>query len=141
MIIRSNTAAEKEILKADEHNGQLVSEVVKQLEGRAPIAETTIGGEQELTAEQAKRLPYVMAAYMPCLLSQQMALCEIEAHVCNYWIVPPKYQVGRKDNVVYFSLCRVCYQMPNVLNVVSDELLARVAGQKKRPAILENWKH
>lgn len=122
---------------ADAYNGQLVNHVVKQLEGRAPVAEANIAGEQELTPEQRQRLPYVLAAALPCLLRGKVHLCEGKAHVVNYWIVPAYLQKGRKDNVVWFSLCRVCVSLPGVLTMVSDELFGRVSRQKAVPKVLE----
>ena len=78
------------------------------IHGKAPIAE---GELPELSEEQKRRLPYVMAAMqLPCIL------CGSEnTHAVNTWAIPDRLRAKGDESArtLYFCLCRQCLNSPN----------------------------
>jgi hypothetical protein len=130
LLIRSITRDQKEQDAADLLTGQAVVEFIKIMEGKAPLASTQIGGEQELTEQQRARLPYVIAARQPCLL------CAGKAYVVNHWAIPAALTEDRPDNVIFFALCELCFRLPSILQLVTQELLSRLNGERVKSPLL-----
>ncbi len=66
------TAKEEEI----DPLGTAVSDYIDVIEGRKPAAEAQVNGEQELTNEQRRRVPYIVALWRtPCFLCDKEPPC------------------------------------------------------------------
>jgi hypothetical protein len=130
-LIRVTSAEQKAQNAADLLTGKAVADYIRIIEGKAPAAAATIGGQQELTEQQRARLPYVLASKQPCLL------CDAAPYAVNHWTIPEALADDRPDRVIFFSLCRICFGLPGVLQLVSQELLNRLSGERVKSPLIQ----
>jgi hypothetical protein len=134
MIIRTNSKESHAQAELDQTTGEAVVDLVKVWEGRKAAA---VADVPDLDAQQRARLPYVIASVGACILASRFMFCERAPELVNYWAIPERLADGRKDNVVFFTLCRVCAQLPDWSARVEAELIERVEKQRKMPALAQ----
>jgi len=94
--------------------GQAVTDYIDVIEGKKPAAQAQIGGEAELTNEQRRRVPYIVAMYrLPCFL------CGIEPP-CDFFLP------FKTDDLVtpwrITAICSECKVIPGVHERIKAKL-------------------
>src|SRR5262249_54043037 len=86
--------------------GQAVTDLIDIWEGKKPAAKAEIAGDQELTNDQRRRLPYIVAlTRMPCYL------CEANPPQARF------YTFRVNDHVTPWKIigvCKECALLPDV---------------------------
>ncbi len=101
--------------------GQAVSDYIDIIEGKKPAAEAQVNGEQELTNEQRRRLPYVIALWRsPCYLCDKEPPCSYflpwkTADAVAPWRVTP--------------ICKECRALPDVIDMIAGRLVEELADE------------
>lgn len=111
--------------------GQAVTDYIDIISGKKPVARATINGEQELTNEQRARLPYVVAAKLPCVL------CHAEPYIVGSWRVPAIMAEDARDQTIYFTMCKSCKDIENVMDRVTVELMNQCQKALPKPPGLQ----
>ena len=97
--------------------GQAVTDYIDILEGKKPAAEAQVNGEQELTNEQRRRVPYIIALYRkPCYL------CDSEPP-CHYFL--PWKTADAVTPWKITAICKECRALPDVI----AQIMARLAEE------------
>ncbi len=99
--------------------GTAVADYIDVLEGKKPAAEAQVNGEQELTNEQRRRVPYIVALYRkPCYLCDQEPPCQ--------YFLPWK----TADAVTPWkitAICSSCRALPDVKERIEARLREELA--------------
>jgi len=97
--------------------GEAVTDYIDVLEGKKPAAEAQVNGEQELTNEQRRRVPYIIALYRkPCYL------CDAEPP-CMYFL--PWKTADAVTPWKITAICKQCRALPDVI----EQIMARLAEE------------
>ena len=95
--------------------GTAVTDYIDVLEGKKPAAEAQVNGEQELTNEQRRRVPYIIALYRkPCYL------CDKEPP-CHYFL--PWKTADAVTPWKITAICSSCRMLPDVLEQIASRLM------------------
>jgi len=95
--------------------GTAVSDYIDVLEGKKPAAEAQVNGEQELTNEQRRRVPYIIALYRkPCYI------CDKEPP-CHYFL--PWKTADAVTPWKITAICSSCRMLPDVLEQIATRLV------------------
>ena len=101
--------------------GQAVTDYIDIIEGKKPAAEAQVNGEQELTNEQRRRVPYIVALWRgPCYL------CDKEPP-CDYFLT----WMARSDHSTPWkitAICKECHGLPDVIEQIKDRLREELEG-------------
>jgi len=95
--------------------GQAVKDYLDVLEGKKPAAKAEVNGEQELTNEQRRRVPYIIALYRsPCYLCEQEPPCQFflpwkTADAVTPWRIT--------------AICKRCKEVPDILEQINLKLM------------------
>src|SRR5262245_18810822 len=99
--------------------GQGVTDLIDIWEGNKPAAEAEIAGKQELTNEQRKRIPYIVAlTRMPCYL------CEADPP-CHFFLPWKTDDIAAPCKIT--AVCVRCGQLPDVYKRIEAELKNELA--------------
>ncbi len=94
--------------------GQAVTDYIDVMEGKKPAAKAQINGEQELTNEQRRRVPYIVALWrMPCYLCDKDAPC----HYFLPWKTADAVTPWRIT-----AICEGCHGLPDVKKMIEVRL-------------------
>jgi hypothetical protein len=103
--------------------GEAVKDYLDVLEGKKPAAEAQVNGEQELTNEQRRRVPYIIAMFRtPCYLCEQEPPCHFflpwkTADVVTPWKIT--------------AICKRCKEVPNVVEQIKTRLMEELYENKE----------
>ena len=100
--------------------GQAVTDYIDVIEGKKPAAEAQVNGEQELTNEQRRRVPYIIALYRtPCYL------CGSEPP-CHYFLPWKTADAATAWKIT--AICKECRALPDVAEQIKVRLMEELDG-------------
>ncbi len=99
--------------------GTAVTDYIDVIEGKKPAAEAQVNGEQDLTNEQRRRVPYIVALWrMPCYLCDKDAPC----HYFLPWKTADAVTPWRIT-----AICEECHGLPDVKERIAGKLCDELA--------------
>ena len=98
--------------------GTAVCDYIDVMEGKKPAAVAQVNGEQELTNEQRRRVPYIIALYRkPCYL------CDAEPP-CHFFL--PWKTADAVTPWKITAICRECRNLPDVKERIATKLMEEI---------------
>lgn len=99
--------------------GKAVTDYIDVIEGKKPAAQAQVNGEQELTNEQRRRVPYIIALYRkPCYL------CDSEPP-CAYFLPWKTNDAVTPWKIT--AICKTCRTLPDVFEQIKVRLQEELA--------------
>lgn len=96
-----------------------VTDYIDVMEGKKPAAEAQVNGEQELTNEQRRRVPYIVALWRkPCYI------CDKDPP-CHYFL--PWKTADAVTPWKITAICEECHALPDIYRQIETRLREEIA--------------